>query len=241
MRQPLGIARGAGAPGLQGEPAPQAVRRTWTRCWPSAPNGRRGASELPYEIDGVVVKVDSVAQQRQLGFTAKAPRWAIAYKYPARQAVTMVEGIEVQVGRTGALTPVAQPEAGRGGRRHRVARHAAQRGRNRAAGPADRRRSGDRAQRRRDPQGGARAARRAPTASRSRCPRKCPVCGGKVVREEGEAASRCINTNCSGAAEGIDSALRLARRDEHRRHGRRAGGSTGGSRHGAAAWRIFTT
>ena len=63
--------------------------------------------DLPYEIDGVVVKVDSVAQQRQLGYTAKAPRWAIAYKYAARQAVTAVEDIEVQVGRTGALTPVA--------------------------------------------------------------------------------------------------------------------------------------
>src|ERR1019366_5214351 len=55
----------------------------------------------------VVLKVDSVEQQRLLGFTAKSPRWAIAYKFPARQAVTTVEGIEVQVGRTGALTPVA--------------------------------------------------------------------------------------------------------------------------------------
>src|SRR4029077_9045756 len=63
--------------------------------------------QLPYEIDGVVVKVDSVVQQEQLGYTAKAPRWAIAYKYAARQAVTVVEDILVQVGRTGALTPVA--------------------------------------------------------------------------------------------------------------------------------------
>src|ERR1051326_5618618 len=63
--------------------------------------------ELPYEIDGVVVKIDSVEQQQKLGFTAKAPRWAIAYKYPARQAITTVESIGVNVGRTGTLTPVA--------------------------------------------------------------------------------------------------------------------------------------
>ena len=62
---------------------------------------------LQYEIDGVVAKVDSRAQQRSLGFTSKAPRWAIAFKYPARQGETQVENIEVQVGRTGALTPVA--------------------------------------------------------------------------------------------------------------------------------------
>jgi DNA ligase (NAD+) len=82
--------------------------------------------QLPYEIDGVVVKVDSVAQQRQLGFTAKAPRWAIAYKYPARQAKTIVCGIEVQVGRTGALTPVAVLDPKRSRRRDRGPRHAAQ-------------------------------------------------------------------------------------------------------------------
>ena len=63
---------------------------------------------LAYEIDGVVIKVDSIAQQQLLGATAKAPRWAIAFKYAARQAVTQVEDITVQVGRTGALTPVAQ-------------------------------------------------------------------------------------------------------------------------------------
>ncbi|RPJ79181.1 MAG: NAD-dependent DNA ligase LigA, partial [Acidobacteria bacterium] len=64
--------------------------------------------QLPYETDGIVVKVDLVAQQRELGWTAKAPRWAIAFKFPAQQQTTVVEAIEVQVGRTGALTPVAR-------------------------------------------------------------------------------------------------------------------------------------
>ena len=63
--------------------------------------------KLPYEIDGVVIKVNSVAIQNELGYTAKAPRWAIAYKYPARQETTVVNDIIVQVGRTGTLTPVA--------------------------------------------------------------------------------------------------------------------------------------
>ncbi len=63
---------------------------------------------LEYDIDGVVVKVDDVALQQELGYTAKFPRWAIAYKYPARQATTVVRGIEAQVGRTGKVTPVAR-------------------------------------------------------------------------------------------------------------------------------------
>jgi len=66
--------------------------------------------KLPYEIDGIVVKVDETALQEELGATAKAPRWAIAYKYPARQETTVVRDIRVQVGRTGALTPVADLE-----------------------------------------------------------------------------------------------------------------------------------
>ena len=65
---------------------------------------------LDYEIDGVVVKVNSTALQDEFGATTKAPRWAIAYKYPARQATTRLLGIGIQVGRTGALTPVAHLE-----------------------------------------------------------------------------------------------------------------------------------
>jgi DNA ligase (NAD+) len=150
---------------------------------------------LNYEIDGVVVKVDSVAQQRQLGFTAKAPRWAIAYKYPARQAVTTVEDIGVQVGRTGALTPVAHLKPVEVGgvtvsratlhNEDEIARLGLQIGDEVVI-----ERSGDvipRVVRVR-----AQGSYRKPF----QMPSQCPICGGHVVREEGEAARRCINTNC---------------------------------------------
>jgi DNA ligase (NAD+) len=152
--------------------------------------------ELPYEIDGVVVKVDSIAQQLRLGYTAKAPRWAIAYKYAARQAVTAVEGIEVQVGRTGALTPVARlrPVEVSGVTVSRATLHNEDEIERLGLEIGDDvviERSGDVIPKvvRVHAQGSYRKKFHMPT--------HCPVCGGHVVREEGEAASRCINTNCS--------------------------------------------
>jgi DNA ligase (NAD+) len=151
--------------------------------------------QLPYEIDGVVVKVDSVAQQRQLGFTAKAPRWAIAYKYPARQAKTTVLGIEVQVGRTGALTPVAvlDPREVSGVTVARATLHNEDEIERLGLQVGDEviiERSGDVIPK--VVRVSAQGSKRAPF----KMPDKCPICGGAVVREEGEAASRCININC---------------------------------------------
>ncbi len=152
--------------------------------------------ELPYEIDGVVVKVDSIEQQQRLGFTAKAPRWAIAYKYPARQAITTVESIEVQVGRTGALTPVAhlKPVDVGGVTVSRATLHNEDEIERLGLEIGDAvviERSGDVIPK------VVRVHELGSYRKKFRMPAQCPVCGGKVVREEGEAASRCINTNCS--------------------------------------------
>jgi len=151
--------------------------------------------ELPYEIDGVVVKVDSIDQQRRLGFTAKSPRWAIAYKYPARQATTSVESIEVQVGRTGALTPVAhlKPVEVGGVTVARATLHNEDEIERLGLEIGDQvviERSGDVIPK------VVRVAAQGSYRKKFRMPAKCPVCDGKIVREEGEAASRCINANC---------------------------------------------
>jgi DNA ligase (NAD+) len=151
--------------------------------------------ELPYDIDGVVVKIDSVEQQRQLGLTAKAPRWAIAYKYPARQATTMVEAIEVQVGRTGALTPVAclRPVEVGGVTVSRATLHNEDEIERLGLEIGDEvvvERSGDVIPK------VVRVSSQGSYRKTFRLPSQCPVCGGKVVREAGEAASRCINANC---------------------------------------------
>lgn len=156
----------------------------------------RHRDDLPYEIDGVVLKVDSLEQQARLGFTARAPRWAIAFKYAARQAITTVEQIEVQVGRTGALTPVARlkPVEVGGVTVSRATLHNEDEIERLGLEIGDDvviERSGDVIPR------VVRVHARGSYRKKFRMPSQCPVCGGKVVREEDEAASRCINTNCS--------------------------------------------
>ncbi len=150
---------------------------------------------LPYEIDGVVAKVDSITQQRRLGWTSKSPRWAIAFKYPARQQVTVVENIDAFVGRTGALTPVAflKPIVVGGVTVSRATLHNEDEIERLGLQIGDTvvvERSGDVIPKvlRVEKQGADRRPYVMPTA--------CPICGGEVVREEGEAARRCINTNC---------------------------------------------
>ena len=165
--------------------------------------------DLPYEIDGMVAKVDLVAQQQVLGWTAKAPRWAIAIKYQARAAVTVVEDIGVQVGRTGALTPVAYLRpvlvggvtVSRATLHHEdeIARLELQIGDTVVV-----ERSGDvipKVVRVETP-----GADRRPF----RMPAECPVCGGPVVRAEGEVAARCVNSSCPARLK--ESLLHFARR-----------------------------
>jgi DNA ligase (NAD+) len=150
---------------------------------------------LAYEIDGVVLKVDSVPQQRQLGFTAKAPRWAIAFKYAARQEETRVVDITVQVGRTGALTPVAhlEPKVVGGVTVSRATLHNEDEIERLGVQIGDTvliERSGDVIPK------VVRVTKQGEHRKPFHMPQKCPVCGGHIVREEGESASRCINTNC---------------------------------------------
>ncbi|MCX7602964.1 MAG: NAD-dependent DNA ligase LigA, partial [Bryobacteraceae bacterium] len=150
---------------------------------------------LPFEIDGVVAKVDSIEQQLRLGWTAKAPRWAIAFKFTPRQAETVLENIEVQVGRTGTLTPVARlrPVVVGGVTVTNATLHNEDYIRELGLMIGDRvvvERSGDvipRVVRVAEP-----GRERRPFVM----PKECPVCGGPVFRAEGEAAARCINTSC---------------------------------------------
>jgi DNA ligase (NAD+) len=153
---------------------------------------------LPYEIDGIVVKVDRVSLQQELGFTGKAPRWAIAYKYAARSGTTKIEDIIVQVGRTGKLTPVAvlQPVPIGGTTVSRATLHnmdEIERLGVKIGDWVEVERGGDVIPKvvkvvedRQHPRG----------HKPFHMPERCPVCGGHVVRTEGEADHRCVNANC---------------------------------------------
>lgn len=154
-----------------------------------------GRERLPFEIDGVVVKVDSQAQQRQLGWTARAPRWAIAFKYPPRQAETTLRSIEIQVGRTGVLTPVAnlEPVGVSGVVVARATLHNEDEIERLGLAAGDTvviERSGDVIPKI------VKVARHGDARVKFAMPSQCPVCGEPVVRAEGEVASRCLNPNC---------------------------------------------
>jgi DNA ligase (NAD+) len=159
---------------------------------------------LPYEIDGIVVKVDRTALQEELGFTGKAPRWAIAYKYAARGAVTRVEDIVPQVGRTGKLTPVAwlTPVPIGGTTVSRATLHnmdEIERLGVKIGDWVEVERGGDVIPKvvkvvddKEHPRG----------HKKFEMPEHCPVCGGNVVRTPGEADHRCVNANCPAKLQG---------------------------------------
>ncbi|MEG1840550.1 MAG: NAD-dependent DNA ligase LigA [Raoultibacter sp.] len=162
----------------------------------------RRREQLPYEIDGVVVKVDSFALQDELGATARAPRWAIAYKFPPEEQTTLLRDITVQVGRTGALTPVAEldPVVVAGSTVARATLHNVDEVHRKDVRVGDTvivRKAGDVI-----PEVlGAVASLRPADAQPWQMPALCPSCASPIVREEGEAAFRCISIDCPAQAQ----------------------------------------
>jgi DNA ligase (NAD+) len=152
---------------------------------------------LDYEVDGCVIKVDALELQRLAGQTARAPRWAVAYKFPSRQATTKVLAIEINVGRTGAVTPTAllEPVPLGGVTISRCTLHNEEELRRKDVNVGDTvliERGGDvipkivKVTLKADP----------PPESPFRWPEHCPVCGSKLVKEEEEVISRCPNVSC---------------------------------------------
>jgi DNA ligase (NAD+) len=159
---------------------------------------------LPYEIDGVVVKVDSTAQQRRLGFTGRAPRWAIAYKFPASAAVTKLEDVLFQVGRTGKVTPVAAlaPVFIGGTTVTRATLHNADEIARLGL------KIGDSVSVERGGDVIPKVTEVVVDATHERgtqeivFPVDCPVCGTALVRAEGEVDWRCVNDSCPARVKG---------------------------------------
>jgi DNA ligase (NAD+) len=154
--------------------------------------------QLPYDIDGMVVKVDSLPLQQQLGATTRSPRWAIAYKFQAIQETTVLDNIEIQVGRTGVLTPVAhlKPVNVAGVTVSRATLHNEDEIEKKDVRIGDTvlvQRAGDVI-----PEVvKVILSKRTGAEIKFSMPDHCPVCGSAVVRIDGEAATRCINSSCS--------------------------------------------
>jgi DNA ligase (NAD+) len=174
------------------------LAKTFDQIWAFIQEEEPKREKLPYEIDGIVIKVDRTALQNELGYTGKAPRWAIAYKYAARGGITKIEDILVQVGRTGKLTPVAalKPVPIGGTTVSRATLHnmdEIERLGVKIGDWVEVERGGDvipkvtRVVEDKDHPRGHKSFH---------MPERCPVCGGHVVRTEGEADHRCVNANC---------------------------------------------
>jgi len=176
------------------------VARDFDEIWQFAQAAEQERDTLPYEIDGVVMKLNVTALWRRLGFTGKAPRWAVAYKFAARAAVTQVEDILVQVGRTGKLTPVAALRAVPigGTTVSRATLH------NQDEVERLGVRIGDWVEVERGGDVIPKVVRVVNEGEHSRpknarafhMPAHCPECGGHVVRAEGEVNWFCVNVNC---------------------------------------------
>ncbi|MEG2025719.1 MAG: NAD-dependent DNA ligase LigA [Gordonibacter sp.] len=156
---------------------------------------------LPYEIDGVVVKVDSFLQQESMGYTARAPRWAIAFKFPPEEKTTLLRDITVQVGRTGKLTPVAEmdPVVVAGSTVARATLHnvdEVQRKDVRMGDTVIVRKAGDVIPEVLGPV----LALRPADAAVWQMPERCPSCNSPVIREDGEVDYRCISIDCPAQA-----------------------------------------
>ena len=180
------------------------LAKNMEEVWKFIQSSEGKRESLPYEIDGIVVKVDQTALQEELGFTGKAPRWAIAYKYAAHGAVTKVEDIVPQVGRTGKLTPVAwlKPVPIGGTTVSRATLHnmdEIERLGVKIGDWVEVERGGDvipKVVKVVEDEAHPRGDRE------FEMPAKCPVCKGNVVRTPGEVDHRCVNANCPAKLQG---------------------------------------
>ena len=184
---------------------------------------------LPYEIDGMVIKVDSLALQERLGAKSRSPRWALAYKFAATQATTRVLAIEVNVGRTGAVTPMAvmEPVEVGGVTVSRATLHNEDEVARKDVRVGDTvlvQRAGDVI-----PEVvKVIVEERPPEAQPFQMPKNCPVCDTRLVRPAGEKVTRCPNPDCFGSQTRAIHALCRQERHGHRRPGGKDRPATGG-------------